>query len=356
MKLTDTRIITAGIAIGVTTLTSCSLPPGVSWNDVRSRGLVTALMDYQPGPAEVSTPAGPQDPVRVQEVVRPQIATAPYATPVPSRPGYVYSPHAKGNRVVDVRDFSPGEEVRCPFTMQAFLVPNLTQNIARQQPANPKPVAQMVSTAPSTLSELSIPASPEMTPSQPKPEKKEKKDTAREEPKPRPEPKKEVAPAEIPADLPFGSRVTGRPGFVYSPYAEKNQLVDVAGIAPGVEVKCPYTGRLFRVPEPLPEESAAPAPQPTPPANNPAKPEAAPQTPAPAPTPSPAPDAAPKTEAAPATPAEEPLPTAKWAQRDKALVQSPFGSPGQIVDVSGKGAGARVVCPFTGKPFLVPAD
>ena len=55
-------------------------------------------------------------------------------------------------------------------------------------------------------------------------------------------------------EIPLGSRVPGRPGFVYSPFAQKNQLVDVAGIAPGVEVKCPYSNQLFRVPEPLSEE------------------------------------------------------------------------------------------------------
>jgi hypothetical protein len=37
------------------------------------------------------------------------------------------------------------------------------------------------------------------------------------------------------------------------------------------------------------------------------------------------------------------------------LVQTPFGEPGQLVDVSDRSAGDRVVCPFTGKPFLVPA-
>lgn len=47
-----------------------------------------------------------------------------------------------------------------------------------------------------------------------------------------------------------GTWVLGRPGFVYSPFAAKSQLVDVNGTAPGVIVKCPYTNKLFRVPEP----------------------------------------------------------------------------------------------------------
>ncbi len=63
------------------------------------------------------------------------------------------------------------------------------------------------------------------------------------------------SPAKVPAEaerlkLPYGTRVAGRPGFVYSPYAQKNQLVDVSGTAPGVAVECPYTkGKKFIVPE-----------------------------------------------------------------------------------------------------------
>jgi hypothetical protein len=36
--------------------------------------------------------------------------------------------------------------------------------------------------------------------------------------------------------------------MVNSPYANKSQLVDVAGMSPGQTVKCPYSGKLFRVP------------------------------------------------------------------------------------------------------------
>ncbi len=144
-------------------------------------------------------------------------------------------------------------------------------------------------------------------------------------------------------EIPYGSRVAGRPGFVYSPFAEKNQLVDVAGIAPGVEVKCPYTNKLFRVPEPLPEEMApAPAnviPAPPEPAANP--------DPAPQPGPAPAPPAA--------TPPVSQTPTASWSDKEKNLVQSPFGAAGQLVDVSGRAAGSTMQCPFTNKEFIIPA-
>jgi hypothetical protein len=49
-------------------------------------------------------------------------------------------------------------------------------------------------------------------------------------------------------EIPFGNAIPGRTGFVNSPYAAKHQLVDVTGLPTGMEVKCPYTGKLFRVP------------------------------------------------------------------------------------------------------------
>ncbi len=50
------------------------------------------------------------------------------------------------------------------------------------------------------------------------------------------------------ADLPYGSAVPGRMNMVNSPYAGKTQLVDVSGMSAGQTVKCPYTGKLFKVP------------------------------------------------------------------------------------------------------------
>jgi hypothetical protein len=48
--------------------------------------------------------------------------------------------------------------------------------------------------------------------------------------------------------LPYGTPVAGRPGMVTSPFAQKQQLVDVTGMAAGDTVKDPYSGKLFRVP------------------------------------------------------------------------------------------------------------
>jgi hypothetical protein len=47
---------------------------------------------------------------------------------------------------------------------------------------------------------------------------------------------------------PQGVPVTGKKGFVKSPYAEYAGLVDVRGFPPGTQVKCPYTQKIFIVP------------------------------------------------------------------------------------------------------------
>lgn len=58
----------------------------------------------------------------------------------------------------------------------------------------------------------------------------------------------ESKPAVTREDLPFGQPVVGKKGFVYSPYAPDKGQVDVDGIPAGTKVKCPYTGKVFRVP------------------------------------------------------------------------------------------------------------
>ncbi len=56
-----------------------------------------------------------------------------------------------------------------------------------------------------------------------------------------------IRPVPAREDLPFGELVPGKTGFVYSPWSKK-ELVDVSGIPTGTKVKCPYTGKTFRVP------------------------------------------------------------------------------------------------------------
>lgn len=49
-------------------------------------------------------------------------------------------------------------------------------------------------------------------------------------------------------ELPYGVPVPGKKGFVYSPYDKSAGFVDVRDISPGTKVRCPYTGKIFRVP------------------------------------------------------------------------------------------------------------
>ena len=49
-------------------------------------------------------------------------------------------------------------------------------------------------------------------------------------------------------DVPYGIPVPNKEGFVTSPYAPSQGLVDVRGIPSGTEVKDPFTGKIFLAP------------------------------------------------------------------------------------------------------------
>jgi hypothetical protein len=49
-------------------------------------------------------------------------------------------------------------------------------------------------------------------------------------------------------DVPYGIPAANRPGFVTSPYAPNQGLVDVRNFPSGTEVKDPYTGKIFLTP------------------------------------------------------------------------------------------------------------
>jgi hypothetical protein len=66
---------------------------------------------------------------------------------------------------------------------------------------------------------------------------------------PAPTPPADEAKPKPPAtNLPFGTPVIGKKGFVYSPYAPAQGMVDVSDIPSGTKVECPYTKKIFRVP------------------------------------------------------------------------------------------------------------
>lgn len=88
--------------------------------------------DYPPEPTAtplaVATPAPtvPQVPVRVASLpgqTGKLKRDIPYAIPVPNKPGFVTSPYAPKQGLVDVRGFPSGTEVTDPYTGKVFLTP-----------------------------------------------------------------------------------------------------------------------------------------------------------------------------------------------------------------------------------------
>lgn len=57
-----------------------------------------------------------------------------------------------------------------------------------------------------------------------------------------------VTPSPAPAEIPFATRITGKPGFVKSPFDPNGQAIDVRDFQSGQKARCPYTGKIFRVP------------------------------------------------------------------------------------------------------------
>jgi len=234
---------------------SCAMPPRQAWHQIQTEGLLSFYMKRDGAPlgasgnrtqmlASASTspafvPSTAPAPAPSSMVVGPErpntpppsmlnTATMPIAQTVPDLPGYVRTPFTNPPRLVDVRGMSAGSKVVCPYTQRPFLVPggvsSSTSSIA-SAPEKPRPQAPERKTSPVTPN--SNVAANNVTPSS-------SSATA-----------STTAPA---VELPYGTSISGRPGFVNSPYAAKHQLVDVTGLPVGMEVKCPYTGKLFRVP------------------------------------------------------------------------------------------------------------
>lgn len=238
-------------------LPACALPPRDAWRVIRHDGFLTYLsieFGKQPPPPKLSTSAGSSSVARHS----PPSVTVPWR----SSPNRYWSTNP-ASPVVGPPRISP------PIRPVAATVP---KPILRTLP----PKAADIKPPTATKAPEKTASSPPATPAASKPELQAK-------PKP-PEPKvvavpqapptapaKQSPPAPSPAppstpsvsaaaridDLPYGDVIAGRPGFVHSPYALKSQIVDVTGLRPGQEVKCPFTGKLFRVP---PGEQAAAQP------------------------------------------------------------------------------------------------
>jgi hypothetical protein len=69
-----------------------------------------------------TSPTNPPPPV--PDNPPPQSGNLPYATKVPGKPGFVFSPYDGANKgYIDVRGFPMGTEVKDPYSGKSFLVP-----------------------------------------------------------------------------------------------------------------------------------------------------------------------------------------------------------------------------------------
>lgn len=242
------RLATASLA--ALSLVSCAVPPRQAWHQIQSRGLFTywAHENSPLGTSSAPTVAQSNPSTQVATTTAPvgsdrpatpppsmlNASTMPVAQAVPDLPGYVRTPFTNPPRLVDVRGMSAGSKVVCPYTQRPFLVPGgvtatNTPSLASAPPSRPKTPAAPERPRSAPAANSNVAAMNNATPTAPS-----------------------SAPAPAPSttiELPFGSPISGRPGFVNSPYAAKHQLVDVTGLPVGMEVKCPYTGKLFRVPQ-----------------------------------------------------------------------------------------------------------
>lgn len=219
MKTVIHLCIVAG-ALGM--ITSCALPPRDAMRIVQRDGLISYLShDYShythAAPASAS-------PLRVSPV--------PYTTPrpvasVPYRSTYHTNRYARA------------EYDRVPYR------PKNSSTHSKSSSAAAARKRVVTNASPSPRSSVSSTASVK---------EKTNADSASTNSNAAPEPPKKSAEA-----LPYGSPVAGRPGMVTSPFAQKQQLVDVTGMAPGDTVKDPYSGKLFRVPPSQQASAASPA-------------------------------------------------------------------------------------------------
>lgn len=188
---------------------------------------------------------------------------------VPSQPGFVRSPYTNPPRLVIVKDGAPGTTMICPYTHKPFVVPTgfigaphaKTEAYVSSQPKNDAPPTREVVATNFKQTDASpkiIVNNKEFGQVFPSPDARSNSPLKSEFAS---SPVNITPPADNKAlqDAPYGNPIPGRPGFVNSPHAARNQLVDVTGLPAGMEVKCPYSGKLFRVPPGDMASGAAPS-------------------------------------------------------------------------------------------------
>lgn len=203
------------LSLSLLLFTQCSMPPREAWQYIQTNGLVNFLAA---SPHHRASPPFRASTLRTSSYNRPSSNwSSLWGSGMPNRIHYSTSSTS-------------------PTTHRYFDRTSRNESPRSYSP-RPRPRDHEAPRVEST----------ETTPPQPAPE------VVKNEP-PAPSPATNITPNPNPpapkpaAELPFGTPVPGRPNMVNSPYAGKTQLVDVSGMGPGQTVKCPYTGKLFKVP------------------------------------------------------------------------------------------------------------
>lgn len=260
---------------GLFALTSCELPPREAWRVIQHDGLFPYLAiewGKRPIPPYVRTSARtssgrcvtcpvPRSAKSAAVVTPPAPSTA--MTGMPRTTSAEHRNWSIASRYLEATGPSVSRSPVSPGSPQAVASASSLPEVSRRAviPSRPAPIriqdsppkAREPKTQP--VAAAKPPPAAKTGPSAPPaaaPEPKSAASGGAAKPAPTEAPKTETVPPPAPpavtAELPYGVPVPGRPGLVNSPYAGKYQLVDVTGLASGQEVKCPYSGKLFRVP------------------------------------------------------------------------------------------------------------
>jgi len=205
-------------------LSHCAMPPQQAWNYIQSNGLLT-YWRYEAG--EASPPFGTGDARSTQLYASRQLPASARYGPAPM-----------------VTNFQPRQpySAPAPYAQNRYYSPSPTVEQPRvrslPRPSRPSP---STSSPPRVMIPIEEPA-PTFA----------RNEAAQKAPPAGPaasagSPLVDASPAAA-TDMPFGTPIQGRVNMVNSPFAGKTQLVDVSGMSPGQTVKCPYTGKLFKVP------------------------------------------------------------------------------------------------------------
>lgn len=239
------RTVTTLLLLG--SLTSCALPPREAWRIIQTRGLVAYINgDYGPTAPQTRYVAYGA-PLQTSTYQQSQVMPLGYRSR--DYHGARYLPQYQQRRVQPPPVLMPPPRTIIPYPPPQQLVPAPAPLAVAPQMAPPQP-------------RILTPAPPVRRSTPPPPPVK------RESPPAKPRTDNiagKTLPLTPPAstaidNLPYGAAIPGRPGMVNSPFAQKQQLVDVTGMSVGQAVKCPYTGKLFRVP---PTQQAGATPQST---------------------------------------------------------------------------------------------